>query len=85
MQLRVGGAETVCPLAADDVRSQADGRDSEPVLRLDVGKGVEVVGLCHATDLGVVAAVMFVADDFLYDDGHFLLLDHVVNSVEVGP
>ena len=28
---------------------------------------------------------MLVTDDFLYDDGHFLFLDHVVDGVKVCP
>ena len=68
-----------------DVGSQPDGSDGEPVFRLDIGEGVKVVGLGDTTDFGVVSSVMFVTDDFLYDDGHFLFLDHVVDGVEVCP
>ena len=70
---------------AHNVSTQPDGSDGEPVFRLDIGEGVKVVRLGHAADFGVISSVMLVTDDFLYDYGHFLFLDHVVDSVEVCP
>ena len=70
---------------AHNVSTQPDGSDGEPVFRLDIGEGVKVVGLGHAADFGVISSVMLVTDDFLYDYGHFLFLDHVVDGVEVCP
>ena len=85
MQFRVCGAEAVGFLAAHHVGTQPDGGNGEPVFRLDVGEGIEVVRLCHAADFRVIAPVMLVADHFLQDYRHFLFLDHVVDGVEVRP
>ena len=74
----------MCLFPSHDVGSQSDGGDGESVFRLNVGKGVEVVRLGHAADFRVVPSVVFVTDDLLYDDRHFLFLDHVVDSVEIG-
>ena len=72
-------------LFPNDVGPQPDGGDGKPVFRLNVGEGIKVVGLGHAADFGVVPSVVFVTDNLLYDDCHFLFLDHVINGIEICP
>ena len=85
VELGVLGAEAVGRPAADHVGAQAQGRDAEPVLGLEVGHGVIVVGLGGARDVGVVPAAAPGADELLDDHAHPLLLEGVAGHLEVGP
>ena len=81
--MRMGGADAQARSAVHDVFAQAHCQRDGPFLGFLVADGVVVDAACHAADDGVEPAVVLLADYFLQDDGHLLLVDDVARGRHV--
>ena len=76
--------ETERQAAVYDILTQSECQIDDTFFGLLVPQGIVVERACHARHAGIEAGTVLVADYFLEDDGHLLLVDDVARGLHVG-